>query len=408
MNMPTTLQSPRAARRARVFLLLPLGLALGSLGLTSCTKSPTATAARPTPEAEFITVATQPLTLTTELPGRTSAYRVAEVRARVSGILLKRLFEEGSDVKEGQELFLIDPAPYEAALESAKASLARAAVNVGLTQAQADRVQELLRASALSQQDYDNAIAARDAAVADRAAAEAAVKVATINLGYTHVTSPISGRIGRSAVTEGAYVQQAAATLLATVQQFDPIYVDLTQSSTELLRLRQAIASGRLSSAAGDAAQHVELTLEDGSPYPLAGTLQFSDVTVDPATSSVAIRALFPNPDLTLLPGLFVRARIAEARLGAAILIPQPAVSRNAKGEATALVAGKDDKVEQRVLSTDRTVGPNWLVNEGLQPGDRVIVSNLQRVRPGMVIKPVPAHGSVASGAATAAASPAR
>lgn len=358
--------------------------------LTGCAKKAAAPAAAPITEVGVVTVAARPFTLSRELPGRTSAFRIAEVRARVSGIVLKRLFTEGAEVKEGDILYQIDPAPYQAALASAKASLARAEASTVSIRQQEERSRELIKAKAISQQGYDNAIASLKAGEADIAAAQAAVQVAEINLGYTHVTSPITGRIGRAEVTEGAYVQQATATLLATVQQLDRLYVDLTQSTTEVLRLQRALAEGRLTTA-GQGAAKVQLLLDDGRIYDESGSLQFSDVTVNSATSSITLRALFPNPHGELLPGLFVRARLDEGELPNAILVPQSAVTRNTKGEATALVVGAESKVELRVLQTERAIGNEWLIRSGLKIGDRLIIENLQRIRPGAPVKPVPA-----------------
>lgn len=367
-------------------------LALASFSLAAgCAKKAPPPAAPAPVEVGVITITTQPVTLTRELPGRTSAFRVAEVRARVSGIVLKRLFTEGADVREGQPLYQIDPAPYQAALDSARASLARAEANAASARLLEQRSKQLLADKAVSQQDYDNALAGLNAGEADIAAAQAAVQTAEINLGYTAVTSPVSGRIGRSQVTEGAYVQAGAATLLATVQQLDPLYVDLAQSSTEVLRLRRALAEGKLQRTTSGEAR-VRLLLDDGRTYDHEGTLQFSDVTVDPSTSSITLRAIFPNPEGELLPGMFVRARLAEGNAPDAILVPQLAITRNAQRDAVALVVGAESKVEARVVRTPRTVGNQWLVGEGLQTGDQVIVENLQRIRPGAVVKPYPAR----------------
>ncbi len=332
------------------------------------------------------------MTLTRELPGRTSAYRVAEVRARVNGIVLKRYFSEGSDVKEGQRLFQIDPAPYQAALEGAKATLARAEVNLANAKLVQKRNEDLVHDRVVSQQEYETTTAAMKAAEADVAAARAAVQTAEINVGYTNVTSPVSGRIGRAGVTEGAYGQASQATLLATVQQLDPVYVDVTQSTAELLKLRRDLESGKLQ-AAGAGRAKVRLVTEDGREYGPDGALQFADVTVDPSTGSVALRALFPNPKGELLPGMFVRARLAEGVNPAAILVPQVAVTRDQKGLPTALVVNAQNKVERRQLVTDRAVGDAWLVTSGVQAGDQVIVEGLQKVRPGADVTPVPAAG---------------
>jgi membrane fusion protein (multidrug efflux system) len=383
-----------AARRAKA-VPVPLVAALGALALLAagCSKE-AAPAAPPGPvEVGVVTIAPGAVTLTRELPGRTSAFRVAEVRARVNGIVTKRSFVEGSDVKAGQTLFEIDPAPYRAALDSAKATLARAEANVAAARMQAERFTELVEANAVSKQEYDNAIAALKASEADVASGRAAVQTARINLGYTTVSSPVPGRIGRSAVTEGAYVQQAQATLLATVQQIDRLYVDLSQSSSEVLRLRRDLESGKLQSA-GEGRAKVTLLFEDGSEYSHPGTLQFSDVTVDPSTGSITLRALFPNPERILLPGMFVRARLQEGVNPQAILVPQQAVTRDQKGQALALIVNSESKVERRQLVTERSVGDSWLVTDGLAAGDRVIVEGIQKVRPGAEVKAVAAAAS--------------
>ena len=341
-------------------------------------------------EVGVVTLEPTPVTLTRELPGRTSAFRVAEVRARVNGIVLKRLFTEGSDVKEGQRLFLIDPSPYQAALDFAKAALARSEASLVNVRAVAERDADLVRDNAVSKQEYETSAAALKAAEADVASARASLETARINLGYTNVTSPVSGRIGRSAVTEGAYVMQSQATLLATVQQLDPVYVDLTQSTAEVLQLRRDLEAGKLQSA-GQGRAKVRLVTEDGREYGLAGALQFADVTVDPSTGSIALRALFPNPKGELMPGMFVRARLDEGVNPQALLVPQVGVTRDQKGLPTALVVGADGKVERRQLVTDRAIGDAWLVTSGLKAGEQVIVEGLQKVRPGAVVKPVPA-----------------
>lgn len=332
-----------------------------------------------------VTVKASPVTLTRELPGRTSAFRVAEVRARVNGVVLKQMFTDGADVKEGQQLYLIDPAPYQATLDSARATLQRAEANLKLAQIQEKRQADLLREKVNSQSDYDTASASLGTALADVAAAKAAVTSAEINLEYTRVLSPITGRIGKSEVTEGAYVQAATATLLATVQQIDKLYVDVTQPASEVLRLQAELKSGRLQSTA-DGKAKVKLFYDDGQPYPVEGTLQFSDITVNPLTSSITMRAVFDNPKGDLLPGLFVREQLIEGVKADAILVPQTGVTRNSKGEATAMVAVEKDGatlVEMRILKLDRVIGTDWLVAEGLNAGDRVIVENLQRIRPG-------------------------
>jgi membrane fusion protein (multidrug efflux system) len=341
-------------------------------------------------EVGVVTVTPQSVTLTRDLPGRTSAYRVAEVRARVNGIILKRLFTEGSDVKEGQRLFLIDAAPYEAALDGARAALARAEANLANARLQGERYADLVKDGSVSRQEYETATAALKSGEADVAAARAAEQAARINLGYTTVTSPVSGRIGRAAVTEGAYVQAGQATLLATVQQLDPIYVDVTQSTSEVLKLRRDLEAGRLL-AAGQGQAKVRLVTEDGHEYPLPGALQFADVSVDPGTGSIGLRALFPNPRGELLPGMFVRARLEEGINPQALLVPQVGVTRDQKGLPVAMVVNGERKVERRQLVTDRSIGDAWLITDGLKAGEQVIVEGLQKVRPGVQVNPVPA-----------------
>ncbi len=341
-------------------------------------------------EVGVVTLEEKTVTLTTELPGRTSAYRVAEVRARVNGIVLKRHFTEGSDVKEGDPLFDIDPAPYEAALASARAAAAHAEAVAANAHVQAVRAERLFKGGVGPQQDWDNAVSAEKVAKADVGAAYAAVKTASINLSFTKITAPISGRIGRAAVTEGAYVQASPATELATIQQLDPMYVDVTWSTSEFQRVRQDVESGKLKAEGGQA--DVTLVLEGGRPYPSIGKLQFADVSVDPTTGSIALRALFPNPGLSLLPGMFVRARLEEGSKPSAVLVPQRGVTRDAKGNPSALVVNEESKVERRALVTDRAVGDAWLVVKGLKAGDRVIVEGLQKVRPDAVVVPVPAQ----------------
>jgi membrane fusion protein (multidrug efflux system) len=358
--------------------------------------------AGPPPAAEVgvMTIESKPVTLTRELPGRTSAFRVAEVRARVNGIVRKRLFTEGSDVKAGQTLFEIDPAPYEAALQSAQAQQLRAEATVESATAQAERYTKLIETNAVSRQEYEDAVARLKTAKADVASARAAVKAAQINVDYTRVTSPIAGRIGRSEVTEGAYVQQSAATLLATVQQLDPVYVDLTWSSTEMMRMKRLLESGELQTVDGKA--KVDVVLEDGRTYAQPGTLEFADVKVDPTTGSISLRAIVPNPKAELLPGMFVRARIAEGIKPEGLLVPQRAVTRDQNGRPLTMVVDKAGKVERRSLVTDRAVGDAWLVTDGLKSGEMVIVDGMQRVRPGVPVKPVQA-GSAAAPAPTQA-----
>lgn len=354
-------------------------------------------AAPPPPEVSVVTLQTQAVPLTTELPGRTTAYRVAEVRPQVGGVVLKRLFTEGGEVKAGQPLYQIDPATYQASYESAKAALARAEAQAQSARTLAERYEGLVAANAVSKQSYDDAVAANLSAQADVASARAALETARINLVYTKVLAPISGRIGRSSVTEGALVTAGQTTALATIQQLDPIYVDVTQPATMLLRLQREFASGQLKKV-GEQQAEVKLKLEDGSAYEHAGKLQFAEVTVDPSSGSVTLRAVFPNPEGLLLPGMFVHEQIQEGIDETALLVPQQAVTRDQRGDATALVVNAESKVEPRVLQTRRTVGDQWLVTGGVKAGERVIVEGVQKVRPGAVVK------AVEQGAAPAAA----
>ena len=366
-------------------------LLLFLLVLTAC-GNPVAAAEKPAPkpvEVGVVTLVPRDVTLTRDLPGRVAARRVAEVRARVNGIVEKRLFDEGSEVKEDQPLYRIEAAPYEASLAAARASLARAEANLVAAKQMAGRNEALLASNTVSQEEYEQASAALKAAEADAAAGRASVKTARINRQYTVVTAPVAGRIGRSVVTEGAYVQQTSATLMATIQQIDSVYVDIAQSSADLLQLRRDLADHKLEQAGGDA--RVRLLLEDGSLYGEPGTLQFADVSVDPSTGSVTLRALFPNPRGELLPGMFVRARIEEGVQQNAILVPQRGVTRDAKGQAIAMVVTADKKVERRTLVAARAVDNAWLVSEGLVAGDQVIVDGLQKIRPGAEVVPVPA-----------------
>ncbi|HPI91696.1 MAG TPA: efflux RND transporter periplasmic adaptor subunit [Deltaproteobacteria bacterium] len=355
--------------------------------------------APPPPEVGTITVREQEAVLTTELPGRTSAYRVAEVRPQVSGIVQKRLFEEGSDVRAGAVLYQIDPAPFQAAFESAGASLTRAEANIPAIRSRAERYRALLAERAVSQQDFDDVDSAFRQAEAEVRYWKAAVESARINLEYTRVTAPISGRTGRSNVTEGALVTASQPTPLVTIQQLDPIYVDAPQSTAELLRLKKRIESGSLEQN-GTGQKKVRLILEDGSEYPLEGTFQFQDVTVERTTGSVTLRAVFPNPDGILLPGMFVRGVVQEGVNKQAILIPQHAVSRDPKGNPLALLVDPDGKVQERQISIDRAVGNQWLVTSGLAPGEKVIVEGMQKVRSGSPAKAVPAEEIASSGTA--------
>lgn len=341
------------------------------------------------PEVTVVAVATERVVLTTELPGRTTPHVVAEVRPQVSGILLERRFEEGADVRSGALLYQIDPAPYRAAVAQAEAALAMAEANLPAARSRAERLEGLVAIRAVGEQDRDDAAAALRRAEAAAAASRAALESARINLAYTPIRASISGRIGKSSVTVGALVTAYQPVPLSVIQQLDPIYVDVPQSSAELLRLRRALSAGTLTRDEREA-RKVRLLLEDGTPYPREGTLQFRDVTVDPSTGSVSLRMVFPNPDHVLLPGMFVRAVIEEGALEKAVLVPQQAVTRDPRGNATTLVVGAGDTVEERKLVLDRAIGDRWLVVEGLAAGDRVIVEGAQRVRAGIPVRAVP------------------
>ncbi|EGS4995909.1 multidrug efflux RND transporter periplasmic adaptor subunit AcrA [Salmonella enterica subsp. enterica serovar Kentucky] len=368
--------------------LTPLAVVLmlsGSLALTGCDDKQDQQGGQQMPEVGVVTLKTEPLQITTELPGRTVAYRIAEVRPQVSGIILKRNFVEGSDIEAGVSLYQIDPATYQATYDSAKGDLAKAQAAANIAELTVKRYQKLLGTQYISKQEYDQALADAQQATAAVVAAKAAVETARINLAYTKVTSPISGRIGKSSVTEGALVQNGQASALATVQQLDPIYVDVTQSSNDFLRLKQELANGSLKQENGKA--KVDLVTSDGIKFPQSGTLEFSDVTVDPSTGSITLRAIFPNPDHTLLPGMFVRARLQEGTKPTALLVPQQGVTRTPRGDATVLVVGADNKVETRQIVASQAIGDKWLVTDGLKAGDRVVVSGLQKVRPGAQVK---------------------
>lgn len=342
----------------------------------------------PPPEVACLEIQPERLELTAELAGRASAFLVAEVRPQVNGIIQKRLFEEGADVKQGDILYQIDPALYEAAYSGAKASLARAEANLSAIRFRAERYKELSAINAVSRQNYDDAFAALKQAEAEIEAAKAAAETARINLAYTRISAPISGRIGKSSVTIGALVTAHQPVALAVIQQMDPIYVDVLQSTADVLRLQRRMADGRLRH--GDAGQNkVKLIMEDGLPYPHPGTMQFRDVSVDPTSGSVILRIVFPNPDKALLPGMYVRAVVSEGVDEKAILVPQQAVLRDPRGNATVMVVGDGDKVESRAIAAERSIGARWLVSGGLKPSDRVIVEGLQKVRPGMPVRTV-------------------
>ncbi|AEG95874.1 TPA: efflux RND transporter periplasmic adaptor subunit [Klebsiella aerogenes] len=364
---------------ARVSLLS--SLIISALLLTGCDNSGDQQAQPQAPQVSVHVVHSEPLSVTTELPGRTSAFRVAEVRPQVSGIILKRNFVEGSDIKAGESLYQIDPATYQAAWNSAKGDEAKAEAAAAIAHLTVKRYVPLLGTQYISQQEYDQAVATARQADADVVAAKAAVENARINLAYTKVTSPIDGRIGKSSVTEGALVTNGQADAMATVQQLDPIYVDVTESSNDFMRLKQE------SLQRGDDSKSVQLIMENGQPYSLKGSLQFSDVTVDESTGSITLRAVFPNPQHTLLPGMFVRARIDEGVNPQAILVPQQGVTRTPRGDATVLIVNAQNQVENREVTAAQAIGNKWLITSGLQNGDKVIVSGLQKVRPGVTVK---------------------
>lgn len=363
------------------FRLLPLsGLIVAAALLAGCDGQGDQQQHPQSPQVSVYTVKSAPLAVTTELPGRTDAFRVAEVRPQVSGIILRRNFTEGSDVKAGDSLYQIDPATYQAAYDNAKGELAKAQAAANIAHLTVKRYVPLVGTQYVSKQEYDQAVATAQQADASVVAAQAGVESARINLAYTKVTSPIEGRIGKSSVTEGALVTNGQATALATVQQLDPIYVDVTQPSSDFMRLKQS------SLQKGDGSSTVELLMENGQPYPLKGTLQFSDVTVDESTGSITLRVIFPNPKHLLLPGMFVRARIDEGVQPDAILVPQQGVTRTPRGDATVLVVNDKNQVESRTVVAPQAIGDRWLITEGLKNGDRVIVSGLQKARPGTTV----------------------
>ena len=343
----------------------------------------------PMPEVAVITIQTKPVITTTELPGRTSANLVAEVRPQVSGIIQKRLFTEGSDVKEGQPLFQIDPALYQVALDNAKAALARSEAQLSTIQLRETRLKDLLVEKAVSQQDYDDASAALKQVQADIQYGKASVETARINLQYTTITAPISGRIGRSNVTGGALVTAHQPVAFATIQKIDPMYVDVTQSTADILKLRRQLQEGQLSRN-GESQRQVRLLLDDNSEYPLQGKLQFQDVSVDPTSGSVVLRMAFPNPKGVLMPGMFVRTIVQEGIHKNAILVPQQAVSRDPKGNPQILIVDKDGKVQQKQLTLDRAIGNEWLISSGIEQGVQVIIEGISKVKPGIPVKVVP------------------
>ncbi|RYZ98724.1 MAG: efflux RND transporter periplasmic adaptor subunit [Moraxellaceae bacterium] len=381
---------------------LPRRISLGLLAksvlitclLTACGSKTSDTPPPPIVEVGVIKVSVSAATIQSELPGRTTAYRVAEVRPQVTGIIQKRLFIEGAEIKAGTPLYQIDAATYQAALSTAQAELARAEANYAAAKARETRYKSLMASKAISQQDYDDALAAMGQAKANLAAGKAAVEAANINVKYTKVIAPINGVIGRSSVTEGALVSAGQTQVLTTIQQLDPVYVDISQSSADLLRLRQQIQAGQLSGA--DNSARVKLTLEDGSTYPVEGRLAFSGVSVDPASGAVMLRAIFANPSQLLLPGMYVTAKVVQGVNNAAMLIPQAAVTRTPQGEANVLIVNAQGIVEPRPVVTSGTQGSNWIITSGLNDGDKVIVEGIAKVKPGAPAKPVMAKADAA------------
>lgn len=414
-----------AARRLPLRRGVPLTLAatvvLLSLALVACGKKEAAAPAggppgggMPPPEVGVVVAKAGEIGLVTELPGRLEASRVAEVRARAAGILLKRVFREGSDVKAGQPLFRIDPAPYEATLRSAEASLARAEANAAQAKALAERYKPLVEANAVSKQDYANAVASQKAAEADVQASRASVTTARISVGYATVTAPISGRIGRALVTEGALVGQGEATPLATIQQIDPLYVNFTQSATEVMRMRRAMAQGQLQRASGPDAAEVRVVLEDGTEFAQRGRLLFSDLTVDPTTGQITLRAEVPNPKGELLPGMYVRVKTEQAQVDKAISVPQQAVTRTEQGD-TVTIVGADGKLSKRNVKITAGQNNRWIVTDGLKEGEQVMVDGFQKLQmlpPNTPVKAVPwqppTTAAPAAGASAPAAAPAK
>lgn len=380
-----SIRSDACGARPRLVLLLCLGLAaapLAGCGKRQAQKPP------PPPQAGFVTIAQVPVLRTTDLPGRTESVMISDVRPQVSGVIQKRLFTEGGEVKAGQQLYQIDPSSYQAAYDSAAATLAHDEAALATAQAQAVRYKPLAAAQAVSEQDYDNAVATAREAVADVALAKASLEQARINLQYTKVLSPISGIIGASAVTPGALVTADQTTALATVTQLDPIYVDLNESAAIWLRLKQELDAGQLDNSGPNAAK-VTLTLEDGTAYGPPGKLQFSEVQVDESTGTVLLRAIFPNPQHLLLPGMYVHAELREGVNKDGMVVPEQAVSHDASGAATVLLIGPKNVVSQQVIETDGQIGTDWIVTGGLKPGDRVIVDGLLNAQAGKPVTPI-------------------
>jgi membrane fusion protein, multidrug efflux system len=389
-------------KNASIAAIVLVVAALAGCGDQSRSADAKAPGGMPPPEVAVVTVAPERVALTNELPGRLEATRVAEVRARVAGIVTKRIFREGTEVKANDVLFHIDPAPFQATANSAQAALAKAEANLAQTTLKAQRYKPLVETNAISKQEYDDAVTAQKQAAADVASAKAALETARLNLSYATVNAPISGRIGRALVTEGALVGQGTATPLATIQQLDPLYVNITQPASEALKLQRAMRDGKLQKAGKDEVK-VSILMEDGEVYSHAGKLLFSDQTVDPSTGAITLRAVVPNPDRFLLPGMYVRARVEQAVQDNAITVPQQAVQRQANATVV-MVVGQDNKVEPRPIKAETAVGDKWIVSEGLKPGERVVVEGFQKAPPGAVVNAVPwkqaGHAPVAHSAA--------
>lgn len=398
------MSSSRTVAHPRLWTLLPLAALLAACGAKDAPPAAAGAGGPPAATVGVITMATQSVALQTELPGRVSAVRVAQVRARVNGVVQQRLFREGSEVSAGQALYQIDPAPYKAALDSAQASLAKAQANLAQASAQVERNKPLVEANAVSQQEFTTLMTAQKQSEADVAAAKAAVQTAQINLDYASVRAPISGRIGQALVTEGALVSAAEATQLAVIQQTNTMFVNFTQSSSEVLRLRKAMAAKQLR-ASGDGSVPVRVVLEDGTELPKPGKLLFSDLTVDATSGQITLRAEVPNPDGLLLPGQYVRVRLSQAELPAGMLLPQQAVTRTNQGD-TVLVVGADGKPGPRPVKVGGAQGNQWLILDGLKPGEQVIVDGFQKMMvPGAPVKTVPwTPGGTAAPAAPASA----
>ncbi|WP_242008300.1 efflux RND transporter periplasmic adaptor subunit [Sphingomonas ginsenosidivorax] len=376
-------------------------MALGAFVLVAACSKP-APAPPPTPQVGVVQVTEQSVTLSSELPGRITAVETSEVRPQISGVIRRRLFAEGSMVRAGQTLYEIEDAPYRAALGTAQGQLGAAQAQINATRLQAQRYSELVRVNAVSKQEADNATGSAAQARANVAAQRSAVEAARVNLNFTRIKAPISGRIGRSLFTAGALVQTGQADPLATIQRTDTVYVDVTQSAAQLLDLKAAMQSGEVTG--GGQGARVQLILPNGQTYPIEGRLQFAEVTVDQTTGAVTLRASFPNPTGMLLPGMYVRAKLVEGTQSKAILVPQRAVSRDERGNPTVMVVGADNKVAPRVLKTDRTQGDNWIVTSGVKPGDRIIVEGGMMLRPGAVVKATPWNPNAKPAAASAPA----